>query len=431
MGEESSFVDQRLQKRRWQKPWRHRESLLIALLLLAGGFLLEVLTPDRGIDVPGFPHNVLAILVFATTLLFLHIFYRKSSFVRWLTGVPAAISAILLLSVVALMLGIVKQENVPGSVPTILGLTHVTNSWMLVMAQLFLLTVLGLVILKRSRRINRRNTGFLLNHAGLWIVIVAASLGSGDLQRLRMELQEGETVWYAYDEQQRVYELPFAVMLQEFHIEEYPPKIALVDIRTGTISEEVNRPFPEAGEGTEATILNYHLVVEEFIEEAWPADGGFVESERAGSPPAALITVESSNTDTLSGWISSGSYIVEPRFLHVSEEHVLAMTRPEPKKYQSFVRIYTEDREPYNEVIEVNDAPKVMGWHLYQLSYDQQKGKWSTTSVVEIVKDPWLYVVYAGIVLLFAGALYLLWFGKEQKTTGGTSGRGSERHIRN
>ncbi|KPL25985.1 MAG: hypothetical protein AMS23_03830, partial [Bacteroides sp. SM1_62] len=64
---------------------------------------------------------------------------------------------------------------------------------------------------------------------------------------------------------------------------------------------------------------------------------------------------------------------------------------------------------------EVNKPFKYRGWKLYQLSYDERMGKWSRVSVIEAVRDPWLPVVYTGIFLLLAGALYLFWIGQDIK----------------
>lgn len=405
-------------KKPWSFPWKYKESFLFALLLLFTGVLLEVITYDRGINVPAFPHNMFALMIFVITLAFLHFFYRKSLIVKWLTSVPAAISSICLLSVVILLLGLLKQENQPGSVLTALGFTHVKNSWILILAQIYLLTVLGLVVFKRIAKLNKRNIGFLLNHAGLWIVIAGASLGTGDLQRLRMELHKGETIWYAYDDQNRVYELPFAVELQNFQIDEYPPKMAIVNSKTGKLIENLNSSLPEIHSEKEVYLGNYHIVVKDYLPAGWPFEGRFIGSGNTGAPPAAKVFVTNkNNNDTISGWISSGSFMVNPAYLFLTENKVLAMTQPEPRKYQSNVKIYIKEHNPYEEVIEVNAAPKVNGWHLYQVSYDQNRGKWSELSVLEIVRDPWLYIVYFGIAMLLAGAVYILWVG-----AGGTSG---------
>lgn len=397
----------------WTHPWRYRESFLIAFLLMVTGLLIELFTPSQGISVPGFPANMFAAMTFIATLAFLHLFYRKSNFVKWLSGVPAAISSITLFSFAALLLGLIPQEGGSESLLSAAGFTHIKNSWVIAVAQIYLLTSLGLVALKRSAPLNRKNAGFLLNHAGLWIVIAGASLGTGDLQRLKMDLHKGETIWYAYDNQGRNYELPFAVRLDSFHIEQYPPEAGIFDGNTGRLSEEISGALPHIYEDEMFTLLDYNITVEEFLPSAWPAGDGFTESDETGSPPAAKVTVTYQNgRESHTGWLSCGSFLVNPSYIILDNGMVLAMTEPRPERYRSDVRIYTKEKETRDEVIEVNAAPGVMGWRLYQFSYDTSRGRWSELSVLEIVRDPWLPVVYTGIFMLLAGALYILWLGR-------------------
>ena len=55
--------------------------------------------------------------------------------------------------------------------------------------------------------------------------------------------------------------------------------------------------------------------------------------------------------------------------------------------------------------IEVNKPFSIDGWKIYQLSYNEQMGKWSNLSIFEIVTDPWMPVVYVGIFMLLFGAV--------------------------
>jgi len=54
----------------------------------------------------------------------------------------------------------------------------------------------------------------------------------------------------------------------------------------------------------------------------------------------------------------------------------------------------------------------IKGWKIYQVSYDQSKGKWSSLSILEAVNDPWLPAVYTGFFMMMAGAVLLFWLGK-------------------
>jgi cytochrome c biogenesis protein ResB len=68
--------------------------------------------------------------------------------------------------------------------------------------------------------------------------------------------------------------------------------------------------------------------------------------------------------------------------------------------------------------IEVNRPFHIAGWTIYQLGYDTEMGRWSNLSVLELVRDPWLPVVYLGIFLMIAGAGFLFITGKPKN--GGT-----------
>ena len=59
--------------------------------------------------------------------------------------------------------------------------------------------------------------------------------------------------------------------------------------------------------------------------------------------------------------------------------------------------------------MEVNRPFRAGPWTIYQHSYDNAAGKLSEYTVVELVYDPWLMLVYVGIVLLAAGSVSMLW----------------------
>ena len=80
-----------------------------------------------------------------------------------------------------------------------------------------------MTILRAAIPFNVRKIPFLLNHAGLFVALLTATLGNADMQRLKMITQLGKTEWRAIDEGGKLTELPLAVELKEFTIHEYPP----------------------------------------------------------------------------------------------------------------------------------------------------------------------------------------------------------------
>jgi len=87
------------------------------------------------------------------------------------------------------------------------------------------------------------------------------------------------------------------------------------------------------------------------------------------------------------------------------------MLEPEPKEFSSDLTAYFPDGTKEDFTVKVNKPKTIMGWKIYQTSYDTSRGRWSNQSILEAGKDPWLPVVYSGIFLLIAGALYLFWLG--------------------
>lgn len=93
--------------------------------------------------------------------------------------------------------------------------------------------------------------------------------------------------------------------------------------------------------------------------------------------------------------------------LRLNDQVSIVMPEREPQRFVSDVTVYTQEGDVLQDTIEVNHPLKISGWNIYQLSYDETKGRWSDISVFELVRDPWLPYVYAGILMMMAGAVCL------------------------
>ena len=78
-----------------------------------------------------------------------------------------------------------------------------------------------------------------------------------------------------------------------------------------------------------------------------------------------------------------------------------------PKRFASEVNILTKSGKNVHTTIDVNKPAEVDGWKIYQYGYDTAAGVNSQISIFELVRDPWLPLVYAGIAMMLAGALCL------------------------
>ena len=65
--------------------------------------------------------------------------------------------------------------------------------------------------------------------------------------------------------------------------------------------------------------------------------------------------------------------------------------------------------------VEVNKPVEVDGWKIYQYGYDTQMGAMSQYSILELVSDPWLPLVYTGIYMMLAGAVCMFILGGRKR----------------
>ena len=86
-----------------------------------------------------------------------------------------------------------------------------------------------------------------------------------------------------------------------------------------------------------------------------------------------------------------------------------------PKRFASDIQILTKSGKNIQTTVEVNKPVEVDGWKIYQYSYDTERGAMSQVSILELVSDPWLPLVYAGIYMMLAGAVCMFLFGGKKK----------------
>lgn len=397
----------------WVPPWGYRESFLVAGGLLVIGFALEWVTPGQSLSAPSWPVNgIIGAVLFLIPLL-LHLLAPANHVVQWMGRIPASMGAIVALTIVVLLMGLVLQGQ-PSGIGWVdrLGLSHLVRSWPFLLTIFWFLMVLGMATVRRSIPFRTRNTGFILNHLGLWIVIAGGVLGSGDLRRVTMELHPNQTVWYGHDRQGQHVELPLALELQRFHMEEYPPKMGMVDLPTERLVILNEQDLVEIETGRQGEMGGWSYEIIQFYSDSRRVSDRFEPIFDVGAAPSALVhAVHKSRPDTVKGWITCGSFNMEHQFLHLSEDRALAMTVPQSRRYMSVARLFTESGKNTVIDIEVNQPYSAGGWKLYQFSYDDRFGKWSPASIIEAVRDPWLPFVYAGFVMMILGAGYIFWVG--------------------
>ena len=141
----------------------------------------------------------------------------------------------------------------------------------------------------------------------------------------------------------------------------------------------------------------------------------YVEWPSVGAASAAYVKAQNRrNGLQREGWISCGSFAFPYHGLKLDSLYSAVMPEREPKRFVSAVNVYAKSGKHVQDTITVNHPLHIEGWKIYQLSYDETLGRWSDVSVFELVSDPWLPSVYAGIALMLGGALLTLFRKKRE-----------------
>lgn len=416
----------------WKSQWSWREGSLITGCLFLVGLALQLAIGPIPKAAFAYPFNIawaslLLVVIGVYSWLRIHTPRRYAFF----SGYIATLTSIGALLLVLLLMGFTKQIPVGmGQHFThplhIAGLSTILSTWYFLLLYVYLLFVLGCVTLRRllTMTLRVRDFAFLMNHLGLFVALLFGLLAAADVQRYRMKVDSESEFpeWRAHNQDTGEYEeLPLAIELQRFEIDEYLPKLMIIRNTDGQMLP-LHRPQHLALDRvpTHGILNGYTLEVEEYLPFSaavvTPDSIVFKEFRSVGAVHSAKVRVKDAMGKTKSGWVSADSHLFPYRSLPLNDSVSLVMTHPEPKQFRSHVVFYAQNGDSDSAVIRVNEPLRYDDWYIYQLSYDKEKGRWSTMSEFELVHDRWLWGVYLGIAMLFLGAI-CLFFGPLPSST--------------
>jgi hypothetical protein len=412
----------------WQFPWGYPEAALLVTGIALVGFLLQLTVGHFDFGLLHYPANLIAFAVLIG-LIALGTRFQNNQIVRWIAGIPLSIALTVALLFLGLYMELTPQlPRLPSQSPDLasrLGFRMVTSSWPFVLLYTMTLIALGLTTLKRLLRFSRRDITFLCNHLGLWIFLASAGFGAADMMRVVMHVDIGETEWRVFNKAGKALELPIAITLNRFTMEEYPPNLTIID-REATPSAQPEKKHKPANakdffqidpKRPKGRIGDWEITLDEYLHTAVFVNGEYHLNPMPESTPAAKITARNLLTGkTKTGWISAGGNISEFfSALPLDDRHLLTMTQAEPKRYASNITVIPKDGIAFNTILEVNKPVSIGGWMIYQYGYETELGKMSHWSEMELVYDPWLLPVRIGMSLMAIGALLLAWNGASRR----------------
>jgi len=261
-----------------------------------------------------------------------------------------------------------------------------------------------------------RVPSLLLIHLGCILILVGSMWGSEAGHKLQErfwgidKIPEGEMVIFEGALENRVIlenskltkELPFTLRLKDFRIEYYEYlHIQDIQSRAGQrwkVPVKINTEFSLGpGVGTVTIVRafeNFKIKIEGDKRIAYDAPG-------PGYNPA--LEVEIKHPD---GTVTR-QYAFE-RFrghIHAEEKFVLRYQRV-ISDYISELEVIKNNKVVAKKDIEVNHPLHFGGYHFYQHSYDAPLGRFT---ILMVVSDSGLNIVYAGFLLLCIGVFWQLW----------------------
>ena len=197
----------------WSKPWSYKEGLIIGAGLLVIGALLQITVGGINWNLFAWPVNLIVLSVYIIVLIAMHLLRKRVYLFGWLSHYSAAVSSLVWVVGMTVVMGLIRQAPSGHASNDILGFSQMISSWSFVLLYLWMATALGLTILRTSFPLKFGRLSFLLNHIGLFIALIAATLGNADMQRLKMTTRMGNAEWRATDDKGQLTELPLAIEL--------------------------------------------------------------------------------------------------------------------------------------------------------------------------------------------------------------------------
>ena len=271
--------------------------------------------------------------------------------------------------------------------------------------------IVGFLSLRKLIRV----PSLLLIHLGCILVLVGAMYGSKDGQEIQNKLfgidkirrgqmlihQNQESNQVKLEKGDQIKELPFSIRLKDFRIEYYEPKYLQIQTRKGNqwkIPVKLNSEFNLGGEFGKVKILRQF---QNFIITFEGGTRKVIDSSEPGYNPALEVQIEYPDGAIIT------RYVFErfPGHTHPQDKFLLAY-RGVVRDYISDLAVIENGKVVAEKSVEVNHPLHFGGYYFYQHSYDAKAAQYS---ILMVVSDVGLSVVYLGYLMLVAGVFWHLW----------------------
>lgn len=387
--------------------WGYKRAFLRCALLFVVGTTLQLAVGDIDSSLLHYPWGLILAVNYLYLLVVAYAMRNRWRWLRQLGDDKACLSSLAAFGAIVIVFGLTRQDPAREGLVGALGFSRMTSSWPFNLLLFYFMTTLGIRTVSDIHHLRDRRMAAVLTHLGVFVLLVAGTFGSGDTVRCMVTTRVDTPVSIGRDDAGHEVRLPFALTLDDFSIEEYPPKLYLLDTRRESSSREF---LSVEADGAEAVIGDWRIRAEHSLDMAGrlPEESDWRAMKHVGAAPAVYASAENTVTgERFSGWVSCGSHIFEPSYLMLDDGMAVAMPRREAKRYLSRVNIMEEGGIRRDVEIEVNHPARVGSWRVYQVGYDTSKGRWSDTSVLECIRDPWYGAAHLALWMLLAAGVVM------------------------
>ncbi len=259
-----------------------------------------------------------------------------------------------------------------------------------------------------------RLPGLLLIHAGCILILAGALWGSGTglkiknqlfgtdkIQAGQMTILEGHTEnRITLEDSDQTKELPFHIKLNDFRIEYYKPEYLEILTSQGRskIPVEIGSVWSIGPDFGTVTIVR---VFENFKISIDGDSKTVIDDPQPGYNPALQLWIKNSAGAVIT------RYVFErfPDHIHPGDKFLLRYHKP-IRDYISDIQVIKDGKVVAEKAIEVNHPLHFSGYHFYQSSYGIQAHRYT---VLSVVSDTGLNLVYAGYLTLGVGVFWHFW----------------------
>ncbi len=383
----------------WHQTFTYRQNFLIITAVLFVGILLDFITKFKAIVMPAFPYNAL----FAVALVAIFFILSSVSFLFRFFKIAISKYFVIILFVYFFIYVFIS---------TFLRI-DLLGGFSFAFIVIMLLFSLFLSTLLRIKKKDINDLGFILNHGGMFFVLLFASLSKGDLIDLKIDLVKNKVFYGGIDSSNRQVTLPFALELLDFQIKEYDLELGVFDPSTLLLkNKKIKGPYKFQKEAI-YLVKDFSLKVLEFFPEALISSNKAHPVKHFGATPYAQIEITNLKTGRVEiAEIMLPGPLHDARFVKL-DDNLLGFKLPRPKEFLSKLKIHFSHDEKVEAELIVNRPLQILDWKIYQYGYDERMGKWSNISTLELVYDPWLAFIYWGLCMILLGQVHLFFVGRK------------------